>query len=226
MPAARPGGETATRGYNELPVFLQSALIPQPETRDALRMTMRNQTSNLRNAAVRLFADSAAHWIVYFAMAVLSSVGVAIVAAELIARLLQAEPIATVMLCAAMFAAWFGGFGPALLAIALALLAFHYLLPPANSFAWKHNLLTAEISEIPRLILFSITSLPVAFVISAQREATETLRRYRLRRVYLRRERKLAVQCLLHHQVERPRNGALDLPLDRGSVRRTTVSIG
>jgi len=181
-------------------------------------MTMRNQTNNFWNAAVRLFADSAAHRIVYFAMAVLS-VGVAIVAAELIARLLQAEPIATVMLCAAMFAAWFGGFGPALLAIALALLAFHYLLPPANSFAWKHNLLTAEISEIPRLILFSITSLLVAFVISAQREATETLRRYRLRRVYLRRERKLAVQCLLHHQVERPRNGALDLPLDRGTVR-------
>src|SRR6267143_78192 len=119
MPAARPGGETATRGYNELPVFLQSALIPQPETRDALRMTMRNQTNNFWNAAVRLFADSAAHRIVYFAMAVLS-VGVAIVAAELIARLLRAEPIATVMLCAAMFAAWFGGFGPALLAIALA----------------------------------------------------------------------------------------------------------
>src|ERR1700675_421566 len=113
----------------------------------------------------------------YYAMAVLS-VAVAIVAAELMTRLLQAEPIASSMLCAVIFAAWFGGFGPALLAITLALLAFHYyLVPPINSFAWKHNLFAVDISEIPRLILFSITSLFVAFMISAQRKATEALRR-------------------------------------------------
>jgi PAS domain S-box-containing protein len=106
------------------------------------------------------------------------SVGVAIVAAEFIARILNAEPIASLMLCAVMFTAWFGGFGPAVTAIAIAFLAFHYyLLPPVNSFAWKHDLLTAGISEIPRLILFSITSFLVAFVVSAQREATESLRR-------------------------------------------------
>src|SRR5258708_12856159 len=113
----------------------------------------------------------------YYAMAVLS-VAVAIVAAELITRLLQAEPIASSMLCAVIVAAWFGGFGPALLAIALALLAFHYyLVPPINSFTWKHDLSAVGISEVPRLILFSITALIVAFVISAQRKATETLRR-------------------------------------------------
>jgi len=105
------------------------------------------------------------------------SVAIAIVAAELITRLLQAEPIASSMLCAVIVAAWFGGFGPALLAIALALLAFHYyLVPPINSFTWKHDLSAVGISEVPRLILFSITSLIVAFVISAQRKATETLR--------------------------------------------------
>jgi PAS domain S-box-containing protein len=110
-------------------------------------------------------------------MAVLS-VAVAIVAAELITRLLHAEPIASSMLCAVIFAAWFGGFGPALLAFTLALLAFHYyLVPPINSFAWKHNLFAVDISEVPRLILFSITSLFVAFMISAQRKTTETLRR-------------------------------------------------
>src|SRR6266436_5000856 len=115
--------------------------------------------------------------IAYYAMAVLS-VAVAIVAAELITRLLHAEPIASSMLCAVIFAAWFGGFGPAMLATALALLAFHYyLVPPINSFAWKHNLSVVGISEVPRLILFSITALIVAFVISAQRKATETLRR-------------------------------------------------
>ncbi len=113
----------------------------------------------------------------YYAMAVLS-VAVAIVAAELMTRLLQTEPIASSMLCAVIFAAWFGGFGPALLAIALALLAFHYyLVPPVNSFTWKQNLFAVGISEVPRLILFSITSLVVALVISAQRKATEVLRR-------------------------------------------------
>jgi PAS domain S-box-containing protein len=113
----------------------------------------------------------------YYSMAVLSVV-VAIIAVELAARLLHAEPIASLMLCAVIFAAWLGGFGPALLAIMLALLAFHYyLVPPINSFAWKHNLLAVAISDVPRLILFSMTSLFVAFMISAQRNATEALRR-------------------------------------------------
>src|SRR5260370_12801471 len=114
-----------------------------------------------------------------YAMAVVSG-AVAIIAAELITRLLHAEPIASSMLCAVIFAAWFGGFGPALLAITLALLAFHYyLVPPINSFTWKDNLFAVDISEVPRLILFLITSLFVTFLISAQRKITETLRRSR-----------------------------------------------
>jgi PAS domain S-box-containing protein len=113
----------------------------------------------------------------YYATAVLS-VAVAIIATEFITRLLHAEAIASSMLCAVIFAAWFGGFGPVLLAIALAILAFHYyLMPPINSFTWKQDLFAADISEVPRLILFSMTSLFVAFVISAQRKATEDLRR-------------------------------------------------
>jgi PAS domain S-box-containing protein len=110
-------------------------------------------------------------------MAVLS-VAVAIVAAELITRLLHAEAIASSMLCAVIFAAWIGGFGPALLAIALALLAFHYyLVPPVNSFTWKSNLFAVGISEVPRLILFSIVALFVALIIAGQRKAKEALRR-------------------------------------------------
>ena len=110
------------------------------------------------------------------AMAVLS-VAIAIVAAELITRLLNAEAIASSMLCAVIFAAWVGGLGPGLLAVTFALLAFHYYLaPPINSFTWKHDLFAVGISEVPRLILFSITSLVVAFLISAQRKATEELR--------------------------------------------------
>ncbi len=140
-------------------------------------MMMRNQNSDLRNAAARSFVDGAAQRIVAYSMAMLS-VGVAILAAELIARILNAEPITSLMLCAVIFAAWFGGFGPAVMAIVIALFAFHYyLLPPIHSFGWKHNLLAGSISEVPRLILFSITSLLVASVVSAQRAATETLRR-------------------------------------------------
>jgi len=140
-------------------------------------MMMRNQIGDLRNAAARLFVGSATHRISHYAMAALS-VAVAIMAAELITRLLHAEPIASSMLCAVIFAAWFGGFGPALLSIALALFAFHYyLVPPINSFTWKHDVFALDISELPRLILFSITSVVVAFIISAQRKTTETLRR-------------------------------------------------
>jgi PAS domain S-box-containing protein len=117
--------------------------------------------------------------IYYYAMAVLS-VAVAIVVTEIAARLLQTEPIASLMLCAVIFAAWLGGLGPALLAIVLALFAFHYdMVPPANSFVWKHDLLAVDVEQVPRLILFAITSLFVSFVVTAQRKATEALRRSR-----------------------------------------------
>jgi PAS domain S-box-containing protein len=112
-----------------------------------------------------------------YAMAVLS-VAVAIVAADLITRFLNAEAIASSMLCAVIFAAWVGGLGPGLLALTLALLAFHYyLVPPINSFAWKQDLFAAGVSELPRLILFSLISLIVAFLISVQKKATQELRR-------------------------------------------------
>jgi len=113
----------------------------------------------------------------YYAMAAFS-VAVAIVAAELITRQLHAEAIASSMLCAVIFTAWFGGFGPALVAIALAIIAFHcYLVPPINSFTWKHNVFVLDISELPRLILFLITSVAVSVLVSSQRKTTEALRR-------------------------------------------------
>jgi PAS domain S-box-containing protein len=119
------------------------------------------------------------HTIVCHAMAVVS-VAVAIIAAELITLLLHAEAIASSMLCAVIFAAWFGGLGPALTAIALALLSFHYyLVPPINSFTWKHGLFALDASETPRLILFLVTSFLVAFIVSAQRKAAQALRRSR-----------------------------------------------
>src|SRR3979409_1461719 len=138
---------------------------------------MRIQSTYFRNLAARLVRGSAEHRISYYAMAVLS-VAVAIGAAELVTRQLQAEPIASLMLCAVIFTAWFAGFVPALLAIALALLAFHYyLVPPIHSFTWKQDAFVVATSGLARLILFSLTSVFVAFMISAQRRAAETLRR-------------------------------------------------
>jgi len=113
----------------------------------------------------------------YHAMAVLS-VGAAIAAADLITRQLHAEAIASLMLSAVIVTAWFGGFGPALVAIALAVLAFHYyVVPPVNSFTWKHSLFVLNISEVPRVVLFLVTSVVVSFIVSSQRKTTEALRR-------------------------------------------------
>jgi len=112
----------------------------------------------------------------YHAMAVLS-VAVAIVATELITRQLHAAAIASSMLCAVIVTAWFGGFGPALVAIALAILAFHYyLVPPIDSFTWKNNPFVLDISEVPRLILFFVTSIVVSLMVSSRRKTTEALR--------------------------------------------------
>ena len=115
----------------------------------------------------------------YYAMAILS-VAVAVIVTEITARLLQTEPIALLMLCAVISTAWLGGLSPAILTIALSVFAFHYnLVPPTNSFVWKQDLLHIGIVEVPRLFLFASTSLYVAFVVTAQRKATETLRRSR-----------------------------------------------
>jgi PAS domain S-box-containing protein len=112
-----------------------------------------------------------------YAVATLS-VAVAAFAAQILTVFLHTEPIASSMISAVMFAAWFGGFGPGLLAITLALLAFHYyVVPPVNSFTLKHNLFSLGLQELPRLLLFSIAALFVAFLSSTQRRAIESLRR-------------------------------------------------
>jgi PAS domain S-box-containing protein len=114
-----------------------------------------------------------------YAVAMLS-VAVAAVATQILTVFLHTEPIASSMISAVMFAAWFGGFGPGLLAIALALLAFHYyVVPPVNSFTPKHNLFSLGLQELPRLFLFSIAALFVTFLSSTQRRAVESLRRSR-----------------------------------------------
>jgi PAS domain S-box-containing protein len=108
-----------------------------------------------------------------YAAAVLA-VAVAIVATELVTRILHTEPIVSAMICAVIFAAWLGGFGPGLLAIALSLFAVHYyLVPPINSFELKDNIFAVDIAELPRLALFVVTALFVNFISAAQSSAKE-----------------------------------------------------
>lgn len=118
--------------------------------------------------------------IFYYAMSVVSVV-VAIAIAELMTRQLHTQPSPLLLLfCAVILAAWFGGFGPALFAISLALFALHYyLVPPVNTLVWKQNWFAVTISELPRLFLFLIAASFITFVISAQRKATEILRHSR-----------------------------------------------
>jgi signal transduction histidine kinase len=117
--------------------------------------------------------------ILRYASAVLS-VATAVVAGRMVVVFLHTEPFVSLFLCAVMFAAWFGGFGPGLLAIVLSVLAFHYyLVPPINTFTIKSNMLAVQVDELPRIILFLITAFFVNLLSAAQRNATESLRRSR-----------------------------------------------
>jgi C4-dicarboxylate-specific signal transduction histidine kinase len=85
---------------------------------------------------------------------------------------LETAPV-SLFLCAVMITAWFGGFGPGLLATALSCLAFDYFfLPPTHSLAAKPD-------ELPRLLIFSAAALFVGSLSAAQRSATESLKRTR-----------------------------------------------
>jgi PAS domain S-box-containing protein len=107
-----------------------------------------------------------------YGVAVLS-VAAALVFATLMQTYLQTEPFASSFLCAIMFAAWFGGAGPGLLAAALALLAFiYYAAAPSHSFV-------VAPTEIPRVVVFAIAAFFVVWLSSAQRAATDSLRRAR-----------------------------------------------
>jgi len=77
----------------------------------------------------------------------------------------------SVLICAVMFTAWFGGFGPGLFTAALSVLVFrYYFVPPIGSFAM-------ELTELPRVMLFTVAAFLVGTLSARQRSATEALRR-------------------------------------------------
>jgi C4-dicarboxylate-specific signal transduction histidine kinase len=106
-----------------------------------------------------------------YGIAVLS-VSAALIISQWPASHLQTAPV-SLFLCAVIFSAWFGGVGPGLLATALSALAFYYyFLPPTYS-------LVAKPGEIPRLVIFVVSTLFVGSLTAAQRGVTESLRRAR-----------------------------------------------
>jgi PAS domain S-box-containing protein len=99
------------------------------------------------------------------------SVTAALVFAVLMQTYFQTEPFASSFLCAVMFAAWFGGSGPDLLAAGLAVLAFIYFAAaPSHSF-------DVAPTEIPRVVTFAAATVFVVWISAAQRAATNALQR-------------------------------------------------
>jgi PAS domain S-box-containing protein len=107
-------------------------------------------------------------------------VAIAVILTALMSRVFTPEPIGLLMLSAVIATAWLAGFGPALLAIALGIVAFVYDITPPGSFSFeKQNLFVLGLSEASRLSLFIVVSLIVSYVIATQNKATEAVRRSR-----------------------------------------------
>jgi PAS domain S-box-containing protein len=111
------------------------------------------------------------HVIRKYAIAVVS-VATALILARWPDLQLGSAPV-SLFLCAVMLSAWFGGIAPALLALVLSDFAFYYyFLLPLHSVGAKSH-------EIPRFLAFTFSNLVVALLTTAQRSATESLRRAR-----------------------------------------------
>ena len=79
----------------------------------------------------------------------------------------------SLLLCAVMFCAWFGGFGPGVLASILSILAFkYYYAAPLHSLA-------ADVKEIPRIFVFALSALFAGLLSAAQRSSAQSFRRAR-----------------------------------------------
>src|SRR3979409_229160 len=90
--------------------------------------------------------------ILAYAVAMLS-VTAALAAGLLLDGFLHTPAYVSLFLCAIMFAAWFGGLGPSLLATGIAILLFtYYFVDQGGSFA-------VAAKDVPRVALFTITAL-------------------------------------------------------------------
>src|SRR5258706_3029927 len=121
-----------------------------------------NQGLKTGGSPRRFGSDAAVRWL----LPVLSVAG-AVILSRVLDYYWQSTPFTSLFICAVMISAWFGGFGPGLLAVTLSLLAFdYYFLPPIFSFG-------AEWSAMSRLILFGPASLLVALLATSRKTRTE-----------------------------------------------------
>jgi C4-dicarboxylate-specific signal transduction histidine kinase len=102
----------------------------------------------------------------------LGSVAAALAGSRLLDDFAVTAPV-SLFLCAVMFSAWFGGFGPGLLTTVLSILAFKYY------YAMPLHSLAADVKEIPRIFVFALSALFAGLLSAAQRSATESFRRAR-----------------------------------------------
>jgi PAS domain S-box-containing protein len=100
-------------------------------------------------------------------------VAAAVIADLLLESYVQASATLFLFLCAIIFAAWLGGVGPGLAAIALSILVFDYFfLEPVFSLDFM-------LKDLPRIALFALAAVFVVGLIAAQRNTAESLRRSR-----------------------------------------------
>ena len=124
-----------------------------------------NRSLETGDSQWRRWRAAAVRWVV-----AIVSVASAVILAQVLEDYWHSTPFVSLFLCAIMFSAWYGGFKPGLLAIALSVFAFdYYFLPPTHSLVPNSN-------ELPRLVLFAIAALMVGLLSAAQRSATESLR--------------------------------------------------
>jgi PAS domain S-box-containing protein len=104
--------------------------------------------------------------------AAIAAVAAAVAAGLLLQQTGGSSPVVSLLLCGVLFAAWFGGLGSGLLAIALSVLAFAYFfLPPIYSFA------VHDYNDVLRLIAFAIAALFVVALSAKQTSTAQSLRR-------------------------------------------------
>jgi PAS domain S-box-containing protein len=110
------------------------------------------------------------------AMAVLS-VGVSFLLAQGMQHYWHLPPPFALFLFAIMYSGWFGGFRPALLAVALSVLVYDYYF--LDQPLRETRLSVPKSIDVPRLVLLPIIALMVGVISAAQRSAAELIRKAR-----------------------------------------------
>jgi K+-sensing histidine kinase KdpD len=98
------------------------------------------------------------------------SVAIASALASAMAHRWNDTPDSSLFMCAIMLSARFGGFNQGVLAIVLSVLVFDYY------FLSSLHSLTANLCELPRIAIFTITSMIAGYLSASQKSTTELLR--------------------------------------------------